>query len=78
MQITAAQLRAARALLDLGEAELADRARVPGQIVRYIESRDFIGTLQPNDIDALRRTLEEAGVEFIERGVRWRQKIAKT
>ena len=72
MEITAAQLRAGRALLDLDPVELADRPRVASATVRYIEDHDFFGDLPARDIAALREALETAGVEFIECGVRWR------
>ena len=76
MEITPAQWRAGRALLDLDPIELADRARVASATVRYIEDHDVFGDLRASDIAAPRKTLENAGVEFIERGVRWREKPA--
>jgi len=72
MRVGPNQLRAARALLVLHETELALCANVSLTTIRHIEQRDYFGGLPFSEMDALRRTLENAGIEFIERGVRWR------
>jgi hypothetical protein len=72
MQLTAGQLRAARALLDLDEIEVAARAQVPLGTVMYIEASEFLGTLPSHEVNALRLVFEDDGVEFIEDGARWR------
>ena len=62
--ISASQCRAARGLLDWSQQELADKAKVGIVTVRQLEA----GTHQPRraTLDVVRRSLEAAGVEFIE------------
>ena len=78
--ITATQCRAARALLDWSQQELADRARVGIVTVRQLEG----GKTQPrrSTLDVIQRALEAAGVEFIDEngggpGVRLRKRQQK-
>ena len=72
--MTPAQCRAARALIDMTQAELAGAAIVPPTLVADYEA----GSVTPRaaDVEALRRALERAGVEFIDgdqAGVRLRK-----
>lgn len=62
--MTPAQCRAARALLDWSQQQLADVARVGVVTVRQLEA----GASQPRNatLDVLKRALEEAGVIFVE------------
>ena len=78
--IIATQCRAARALLNWNEQELADRAGVGIVTVRQLEA----GNTQPRraTLDVIRRALESAGVEFIDEngggpGVRLRKRQPK-
>ena len=78
--ITTTQCRAARALLDWNQQELADRARVGIVTVRQLEG----GKTQPrrSTLDVIQRALEAAGVEFIDEngggpGVRLRKRQQK-
>jgi transcriptional regulator with XRE-family HTH domain len=78
--ITATQCRAARALLDWSQQELADRAGVGIVTVRQLEA----GNTRPRraTLDVIRRALESAGVEFIDEngggpGVRLRRRQQK-
>jgi hypothetical protein len=73
MPITAAQLRAARAVLHLDDVDLADRAHVSVRTIRQIEVHEAMGVVASADVDAIQQALEEAGAEFIEHGVRQRQ-----
>ena len=72
MHVTPDQIRAARSLLRLDQAELARRAHVSVVTIRRLEAagdgpRAISGTL-----DGVRQVLEQAGAEFIPDGVRRR------
>ena len=62
--ISPAQIRAARALIDMSQAELAEAATVSSMTVKRAE-----GSGQPypagKALQALREALESAGVQFI-------------
>jgi transcriptional regulator with XRE-family HTH domain len=62
MAITPAQCRAARGLVDMDQAALADRAMVTRNVIIDFEK----GRRVPmrNNLVAIQRVLEEAGVEF--------------
>jgi DNA-binding transcriptional regulator YiaG len=63
------QVKAARAAVDMSAQRLAELAGVTkNTVLRYErgEGRPLADTLQ-----ALRNVLEQAGIEFIDRGVRW-------
>lgn len=65
MRLTAAQIRAARAAAKLSVRTLAESSGVsPNTIVRLEQGYDALG----DTWDKVRRTLEEAGVEFGEDG----------
>jgi transcriptional regulator with XRE-family HTH domain len=65
----AAQCRAGRGLLNMTVKELAARARVaPDTIVRLENGRE----MKPRTVEAVRKALEVAGVEFLPAGVRLR------
>ena len=72
MQVMPEQIRAARALLRVEQAELARRAAVSVVTIRRLEAPDGLGRVTPATVDSVRRVLEDAGVEFIEDGVRRR------
>lgn len=61
--INSAQCRAARALLDWSQQQLADAARVGNATIRNFEA----GRSEPQraTLDVLRRAFEDAGVVFI-------------
>ena len=78
--VEAAQVRAARALIDWSQTKLADAAGVPVSLVERLET----GTSDPvanEGIDKLRAALEAAGVVFIPKnggggiGVRLREPL---
>jgi hypothetical protein len=62
MPITPAQCRAARALVDMDQGMLADGAMVtPGVIIDFEKGRRVP---MRNNLAAIQRVLEAAGVEF--------------
>ena len=72
MLITPEQIRAARALLRMDQEELARRANVSVVTVRRLEAADGMSKVGPGTFNEVRRTLEAAGAEFLENGVKRR------
>nr|WP_184870856.1 transcriptional regulator [Mesorhizobium sangaii] len=64
-QITGRQISAARALLGLAQSELAAAASISVATLRRMEASEFSAVGLTNNVAAVRRTLEVAGVEFI-------------
>jgi DNA-binding XRE family transcriptional regulator len=62
MSITPAQCRAARGLVDMDQAVLADGAMVSRSVVIDFEKERRVP--MRNNLAAIQRVLEEAGVEF--------------
>ena len=60
------QSRAARGLLDWSQAELAARSNLSESTVRDFEKGRRVPSI--NNLAAIRRVLEAAGVEFIDGG----------
>ena len=75
MNVTPEQIRAARALLRLEQAELAHRAHVSVVTIRRLEGVDGSERVAPVTLDGVRRALEQAGAEFITDGVRPRRAV---
>jgi transcriptional regulator with XRE-family HTH domain len=73
MNVSPEQIRAARALLRLEQAELADRAHVSVVTIRRLEGPDGSARVLPSTIEGVRQALEQAGAEFIPDGVRRRR-----
>jgi transcriptional regulator with XRE-family HTH domain len=73
MEITADQIRAARALLRMEQAELAGRAHVSVVTVRRLERVGGPERVTAPNVEGIRLALEQAGAEFIPGGVRWRR-----
>jgi transcriptional regulator with XRE-family HTH domain len=74
MLITPDQIRAARALLRMDQEDLARRANVSVVTVRRLEAPGGLGSVSLGTVEEVQRALEQAGAEFIERGVRRRQR----
>lgn len=78
--ITGRQLKAARAMLGIEQAELARRARVARGTVRRMESFDGEVGSRTSTLSKVQAVLERAGVEFLggdSPGVRLRPMQAK-
>lgn len=72
MELTPDQIRAARALLRLEQAELARRAKISVVTLRRLEAEGGLGRVAAITVDSVRSALEQAGAEFISEGVRRR------
>lgn len=66
MTITAAQSRAARGLLDWSQSELGSRSNLSESTIRDFEKGRRVPAI--NNLAAIQRALEAAGVEFINGG----------
>lgn len=64
--LTAAQIRAARALVDWTQPELARQAGLSLPTIRRMEGAMGPGRSSAANVDAVRRALESAGVEFLD------------
>lgn len=63
-QISGRQIAAARVLLGLDQQDLARRARISIATLRRMEASGEKVSGYANNVDAVRRALEGAGVEF--------------
>lgn len=72
VMITNAQIRAARALLDWKQTDLAKAAKVSEMSVKNLEKGDKDPRV--STIKAVQGAFESAGIEFIEGGVRLRDR----
>jgi DNA-binding XRE family transcriptional regulator len=75
--ITSEQIRAARALLRIEQDELARRAHVSATTIRRIEAVNGVDQVSRITIGNVKHSLEEAGAEFIDAGVRRRATLDK-
>jgi len=75
MDITPEQIRAARALLRLEQADIAQRADVSVVSIRRLENAGSLTRVSPAILESVRRVLEQAGAEFIVDGVRKRPSV---
>jgi hypothetical protein len=66
MAVSSAQVRAARALLRWSALDLAKASRVGVATIRRVEVIDGVIPVTAANELAIRRALEEAGVEFID------------
>jgi transcriptional regulator with XRE-family HTH domain len=65
--ISIAQIRAARGLLGWSKADLAEAADLPLRSLKRYETKDG-AEIPAEDLAALHRVLEAAGVEFLDGG----------
>ena len=63
--ITGAQIRAARALLKLSTAGLAQRCILLHNIILQAEAVDDIPVIGSSALMAIKTTLDDAGIEFV-------------
>lgn len=63
--ITSGQIRAARALLDWTVQILANHSNVGFTTIVRMESVEGVPPSQAKTLDAVRKSLEKAGIEFI-------------
>ncbi len=63
--LTAAQIRSARALVRWSAHELAEKSGVSWTTIQRMESQDGIPSAIARNLEKIRRTLEDAGVIFI-------------
>ncbi len=75
--LTSDQIRAARALLRWSARNLADKTKLGISTIQRMESADGVPSVSAKNLDAVRRSLEAAGIVFISEngggvGVRFR------
>jgi hypothetical protein len=80
-QISGRQIAAARALLGIGQTELAEKANISAPTLRRMEASEGAATGLANNVAAVRAALESAGILFIDQngngpGVRLRDRQA--
>lgn len=63
--VTGSQIRAARSLLRWTVQDLATRSRVSLASIHRAEQTDDVPNLRDRTLSDLKRTFEEAGIEFI-------------
>lgn len=63
--ITSSQIRAARAILNWSALQLAERSGVGVATIRRMELAEAVPSSNAQTLDAVRVTIESAGVEFI-------------
>jgi ribosome-binding protein aMBF1 (putative translation factor) len=63
--LTAGQIRAARALLDWSQKDLAEKSKLSVPTIKRMEGAMGPGRSTAVNVDAARRALEIAGIEFL-------------
>lgn len=63
--LTSSQIRGARAILRLGQSELAEAADVSLETIKRIESMEGDLKIRLDTLTKIKTALEKAGVEFI-------------
>jgi transcriptional regulator with XRE-family HTH domain len=65
MLLTASQIRAARALLEWSQPQLAEAAGLSMMSIRRMEGPSGPGQRSAGNVEAVRKALDDAGVIFI-------------
>ena len=65
LKVSIRQVKAARALLGWSQSELAARSGISEPTIKRLEAGDGVLGGRQSTVDAVRSTLEAAGVEFI-------------
>ena len=68
MLLTASQIRAARALLEWTQPQLAEASGLSMMSIRRMEGPTGPGRSSAANVEAVRRALDEAGVIFLDAG----------
>ena len=63
--VSSQQIRAARALLGISAAELAERSAVSHRTLQRFEAQDGIPESRSGNLEAIERVLTEVGILFI-------------
>lgn len=63
--ISSKQIRAARGLLKISAAELADMADVTWKTVQRFEAADGVPPSRAGTLERVQKALEDAGIEFL-------------
>jgi hypothetical protein len=66
--ITGSQIRGARAMLAWDVRTLAERAGISEATIRRGEATDRVPTMRSDNLAALQRTMEVAGIVFLDEG----------
>jgi len=62
------QIAAARALVGIGQKELAEQANISIPTLKRMEASDGHATGLANNVSAVRAALEKAGITFLDNG----------
>lgn len=63
--ISSVQIRAARGLLNISAAELAEKADVTWKTIQRFESANMVPPSRAGTLERVKEALESAGIEFI-------------
>jgi len=75
-QVSGRQIAAARALLGMGQSDLAQQAAISVPTLRRMEANDGPASGLTNNVRAVIAVLQNAGIEFLsENGVRLRKSL---
>ena len=67
--ITGSQIRMARGFLRWSVSELAKRSGVGSSTIKRAEATDIVPSITKPNLAAIRRALEETGIQFSDRSI---------